>query len=291
MANYSRNCKDCGRRINLRLMPHGRWVAFEGDEPHNCDERPVERVTPSVRPNSLRPAEPPVEPFTPLYPEVPKSPTPGQASPQPTPSPQGANSPTASGPAPASRPTPARPTPAPRPAPRGPSLPTPIGSPPTPRPATAPQPAPPRKPSRLGAIFALITGLLGSTVGLLFAVFGLMSLPLGVVATMHLTGWSWFGAIIGVLLFSCIPLVGQIGYLILAVMGAYYLWTANFDWQQAAYPSAQTFSVATLSESELGTASSVTQCRSNPVSGRSLPKTGVFRMSAGDYRLFRPGNA
>jgi hypothetical protein len=39
------------------------------------------------------------------------------------------------------------------------------------------------------------------------------------------------------------------------------------------------------------TASSVTQCRSNPVSGRSLPKTGVFRMSAGDYRLFRPGNA
>jgi hypothetical protein len=39
------------------------------------------------------------------------------------------------------------------------------------------------------------------------------------------------------------------------------------------------------------TASSATQCRSSPVSGRSLPKTGIFQMSAGDYRLFRPENA
>jgi hypothetical protein len=35
------------------------------------------------------------------------------------------------------------------------------------------------------------------------------------------------------------------------------------------------------------TASSATQCRSNPVSGRSLPKTGIFQISAGDYRRFR----
>jgi len=41
----------------------------------------------------------------------------------------------------------------------------------------------------------------------------------------------------------------------------------------------------------LKTAASATQCRSNPVSGRSLPKTGVFQMSAGDYRLFRSENA
>jgi hypothetical protein len=39
------------------------------------------------------------------------------------------------------------------------------------------------------------------------------------------------------------------------------------------------------------TTSSATQCRSNPVSGRSLPKTGVFQMSAGDYRLFRSESA
>lgn len=33
-----------------------------------------------------------------------------------------------------------------------------------------------------------------------------------------------------------------------------------------------------------------TQCRSNPVSGRRLRKTGVFQTSAGDYRLFGSGN-
>src|SRR5882672_5697461 len=30
-----------------------------------------------------------------------------------------------------------------------------------------------------------------------------------------------------------------------------------------------------------------TQSRSNPVSGRCLPKTGIFQISAGDYRRFR----
>jgi len=35
------------------------------------------------------------------------------------------------------------------------------------------------------------------------------------------------------------------------------------------------------------TAAAATQCRSNPVSYRSLPKTGIFQISAGDYRRFR----
>jgi len=35
------------------------------------------------------------------------------------------------------------------------------------------------------------------------------------------------------------------------------------------------------------TAASATQCRSNPVSGRGLPKTGIFQISAGDYQRFR----
>ena len=38
------------------------------------------------------------------------------------------------------------------------------------------------------------------------------------------------------------------------------------------------------------TAASATQCRSNPVSDRSLPKTGAFQIAAGDYRLFRSEN-
>jgi hypothetical protein len=32
------------------------------------------------------------------------------------------------------------------------------------------------------------------------------------------------------------------------------------------------------------------QSRSNPVSGRCLPKTGIFQISAGDYRLIRAGS-
>jgi hypothetical protein len=38
------------------------------------------------------------------------------------------------------------------------------------------------------------------------------------------------------------------------------------------------------------TASSATQCRSNPVSDRGLPKTGIFQISAGDYQRFRSHN-
>jgi hypothetical protein len=32
---YSRTCRNCGEPINMRKMPHGQWVAFEGyDTPH-----------------------------------------------------------------------------------------------------------------------------------------------------------------------------------------------------------------------------------------------------------------
>ena len=37
--SYNRLCKHCGRQIQLRQMPGGQWVAFEGyDKVHNCDE-------------------------------------------------------------------------------------------------------------------------------------------------------------------------------------------------------------------------------------------------------------
>jgi hypothetical protein len=40
-ASYYRSCRTCGRRIQLRKMPGGQWVAFEGfDTLHDCSRQP-----------------------------------------------------------------------------------------------------------------------------------------------------------------------------------------------------------------------------------------------------------
>jgi len=270
MSNYSRNCRDCGRRINLREMPHGQWVAFEGDRQHKCDEPASDKVGP-VRVNRPRPAEPATEPFKPLYPKISEIPISDPVRSQPT-SPQEVNSSTIIAGA-----LPPRPAPVPRlTSPPGAALLKPIGTgvmrrptgapqsvmprdfssrprtdPSPTRPPFIPQPAPTQKSSALATILALITGLFGSTFGLVIAAFALLSLPLNVIAVMHLFGWSWFGALICVVLFSCIPFFGQLGYFIFAIMGAYYLWTADFDWQRSTYPPTKTFSVSALSDIEL----------------------------------------
>lgn len=233
----------------MRQMPHGQWVAFEADEPHNCNKRPLARPSAPQRPAGP-PIDSPAEPFTPFYPKVSESNAPNsnpiRSQPAPSPPSRVPGLPIPNGSPPTPRPISARQSPTPQRA-----LPTPSSPLPTPQSVAPPRSALPHRPNRLSVFFGLLTGLLGSTVGIAFAIFGLLSLPLSVVATMHLTGWPWFSSMICVLVFTCIPFVGQLGYLILAVMGAYYLWTANFDWQQAAYPPTQTFSVSTLSETEL----------------------------------------
>ncbi len=43
-TSISRSCKFCGRKINLRKMPHGKWVAFEGyDTVHDCKKTPKKK--------------------------------------------------------------------------------------------------------------------------------------------------------------------------------------------------------------------------------------------------------
>lgn len=231
MSSYSRSCKFCGRRINLRQMPHGQWVPFEGNQQHVCDEPAPPKATPPVKPPTPPPAAPTPAPFEPLYPKVQQDPPP---SPQPAPL------------RPVSPPAPA-PAPCPVPAPQ--PEPTPCAGAPT---QDAPRyPAPTKWRGVVEAVLGVITGLLGSTFGLMISVFALLSLPLNVIAVMHLFGWSWFGALVAVILFSCVPFIGQLGFLILAFTGAYYVWDANFDWQKAAYPPTKTFNVSTLSETEL----------------------------------------
>jgi hypothetical protein len=131
MSNYSRKCRDCGRWINLREMPHGKWVAFEGDQSHKCDKPPASKATPSAKPKGSHPKHQ-TEPFEPLYPKVLESRTPGPrpSRPQPTPLQPSSNLPNRQSPAP-----PVHPTPAPRPEP--PPCPSPVLRPePTPRPMT-----------------------------------------------------------------------------------------------------------------------------------------------------------
>lgn len=42
-SSYSKICIHCKRRINLRKMPNGKWVAFEGyDTVHDC-KKPIAR--------------------------------------------------------------------------------------------------------------------------------------------------------------------------------------------------------------------------------------------------------
>ena len=54
MASYSRSCKKCGRRINLRQMPGGQWVAFEGfDTIHTCHS-PIEQSSLQRKPGQRK---------------------------------------------------------------------------------------------------------------------------------------------------------------------------------------------------------------------------------------------
>lgn len=46
MGSYHRKCSKCGRLIQMRQMPQGQWVAFEGyDTPHDCHQARTKSVT------------------------------------------------------------------------------------------------------------------------------------------------------------------------------------------------------------------------------------------------------
>lgn len=56
-SSYSKICKHCNRRINLRKMPNGKWVAFEGyDAVHDC-KKPIARKPSPTTPYPRREKE------------------------------------------------------------------------------------------------------------------------------------------------------------------------------------------------------------------------------------------
>jgi hypothetical protein len=50
MASYRRRCRHCGRLIQLRRMPGGQWVAFEGyEQVHDCTAPPSRTIRNAAR--------------------------------------------------------------------------------------------------------------------------------------------------------------------------------------------------------------------------------------------------
>jgi hypothetical protein len=80
---------------------------------------------------------------------------------------------------------------------------------------------------------SIIAGTPGTAGCLIVSIFFIFSLPLTVVALMREFGLVWWSAMLVAVMGAFIPLVGQIGYIILAAMGAYFLFQSGFDWETA----------------------------------------------------------
>src|SRR2546430_9764 len=82
-----------------------------------------------------------------------------------------------------------------------------------------------------------LLGLLGSGFGFAMFFIALFSIPLNVIAIMRLMEWEWWSALIAAVLVACIPIIGQITFLVLALLGAYYFISSGWSWQRAVYPT------------------------------------------------------
>jgi hypothetical protein len=79
------------------------------------------------------------------------------------------------------------------------------------------------------------------------------SLPLNVIALMHWYDMEWWTALITTTALGFIPLFGQIGYVVLTVVGAYYFVDAGFDWKLAIHPAAKELNITELTEEQFDT--------------------------------------
>jgi hypothetical protein len=88
-SSYSRRCRYCRRLISMRQMPAGQWVAFENNEPHDCDAPPAQtkvRKAPKPPPSAVGGGSAEFPDFqigTPSGPPPPAHPAPRPSSPSP----------------------------------------------------------------------------------------------------------------------------------------------------------------------------------------------------------------
>lgn len=90
------------------------------------------------------------------------------------------------------------------------------------------------------AAAAFVAWLLGTGVWGVFLFISLFFLPLNVIAIMRIKGWDWWSALIGAVVLGIVPLFGQLAFIVLAFVGAYFLIEAKFDWREAIEPTPQT---------------------------------------------------
>jgi hypothetical protein len=81
------------------------------------------------------------------------------------------------------------------------------------------------------------SSLFGPAIRIFLPLVVMLSLPLTVIALMRLNGWGWWSAFSAACVLFVIPIIGQIGYLVLAIMGAYYFFQADFNWREAVAPT------------------------------------------------------
>jgi hypothetical protein len=98
-----------------------------------------------------------------------------------------------------------------------------------------------------GAFFGGLIGTLFSVAGLVISVFGI---PLCMISIMHFWGWSWPVALVASCVLPIIPLIGWIGFPVLALIGAYFFISSNFDWAVATGQTPRTVEIGKMTTSE-----------------------------------------
>jgi hypothetical protein len=96
------------------------------------------------------------------------------------------------------------------------------------------------------AAAAYVAMLIGTGVWGVLLVITMFSLPLNMIAIMRIRGMDWWSALIAAILIGIIPLFGQLAFVGLAFVGAYFLIEARFDWKEAVEPTPQTITFAQM---------------------------------------------
>jgi hypothetical protein len=102
-------------------------------------------------------------------------------------------------------------------------------------------------------LFATVAVAMGSAAYLVFMALVIFSLPLNVIALMHWYDMEWWKALVTASALGFIPIIGQIGYVVLTVVGAYYFVDAGFDWKMATHPASKELSISELTDEQFDT--------------------------------------